>query len=178
MISLLLLIYATLTGVASAYKDYVVRNRVTADLIELAVALERYKEIHGDYPRPLTNVSGEENGKILYASLKGDINPFGLSIPADPENVDPVDRKKVNLVPAKIKKICNENDMKFIDQFNQDYLYYYATRGDVNNELWQRPSFVLGSKGMDGIRTVQIGSDGTVSPDKGDDMIVGNTGML
>jgi hypothetical protein len=178
VISLLMLMYTTVCRIGSVYKEHVIRNRVIADLISLSAAIEKYREIHGDYPRVLNSTAGEENNKILCEALRGNVNPFGIAISNDPINVDPNDRKKVNLVPAKIDEVGSEGNRKFIDQFGNDYLYYYATRDDINNVLWLRHSFVLVSKGVDGVKTVNIDDDGTVSQNKGDDMVVDNTGML
>ncbi|MDR1458098.1 MAG: hypothetical protein LBI37_01025 [Puniceicoccales bacterium] len=177
-IGLLMLMYATLGRAGSIYKEHVLKNRVIVDLVGLVAAIEKYKEIHGDYPRLLSHISTEENSKILWAALRGSIDPFGVSIPANSPNSAQGDGKRSNLVSSKIKEANSGTGMKFVDQFGRDYLYYYATRSDVNNSIWTRDSFLLISTGVDGISTLQVGIDGKISQDKGDDMVADNGGIL
>jgi hypothetical protein len=173
-IGLMLLIYAFLGRVESVYREHVNRNRVVAELVGLVAALEKYKEIHGDYPRVSNNSDDDENSKTLNSALKGNMDPFGAVVPDDPADAHPGDRKKISLINTRIREL----DARFIDQFGNGYLYYYATRNDVDNRVWTRHSFVLVSKGVDGIKTVVIGNDGTISQHKGDDIIADNTGIL
>jgi hypothetical protein len=147
-------------------------------MVGLMAALERYREIHGDYPRLPGPMTGDASSRLLNSALKGKIEPLGTSVPDDPADADQNDRKKVNLITTKIREVDSGDGMKFIDWFGNDYEYYYGMRSDINNNTWMRLSFVLLSRGADGVRSVTVGSDGVVSRDRGDDIVADNTGIL
>jgi prepilin-type N-terminal cleavage/methylation domain-containing protein len=131
------------------------RSRATADLAQLAQALDLYRARFGDYPAtgpapndPLASPDSYDGPGILYNALTGRRGPSASVCPitaAPTAIVSMLTCQQPEPVADGSGQVANA----FVDPWGNRYLYWYRTGGS-----WIQPAPVLVSAGPDGLTNV------------------------
>ena len=140
-----------------------------SEMSAIASALERYKDIYGDYPK--ISAHNDFQGNILKSALDGCIDPNG-------NDVSDGDRLYISSLR------CSDDGVYFLDGFGKKYIYYYKLRGHESD--WLRQSYILLSTGMKGMDAstqytspdTVVSIDGGIGSTHGSDLIITNAGFL
>jgi type II secretory pathway pseudopilin PulG len=170
-VSIFFIIAAGILKIQQSFQERDKQIRTRTEMTQIAAMLEKYLNLHGDYPRIVAH--SDSQGGILCSALHGSIAPDGTT---------PDGTKKIDLVTTEIKEIGG----KFVDPFLSDYIYYYKLRPD--DSTWKNSSYVLISKGSKGQqnpqrnltipKSVTVSGEGQVSGDLNGDLVMTNGGFL